>query len=408
MNHDPSTLVNHYPSENAVVKINSPMMMRSRAQDGHDKSIPSVRPDIRLSLARGRRDTSPGKRSVASNMSMGRRDKLLSLQKRERLTELLVHKFGLKYGKSRSAMAYVEAEVKNFVKGKNGLTEDALSGLERTIKEHLRRKSKGGGSRQGGQQPGVGSNQEHGPPSGRGGMGGGMGMGMSGGGGEGGGAQGGPGSTGGSMNALGLSTSAPNLRSTNSVSNDEWAIITQYRKKQYEEEQAAKKDAKVRKKVEVRSALAQQCELKISMRKEAQVQQQKFHTDQLKEIGEWKEKEEAKKVRVRPGNSLLRSLPLRAAPCGGREEWGWGRTAHDIRVEEPECCCSGECVGGDILWGGGGTPCSTHHAFSEANSGELGAAGSHLTAVLWDCGTAGGRSVEVEVESRSEGGIGIA
>ena len=306
------------------------MMMRSRPQDGHDKSIPSVRPDIRLSLARGRRDTSPGKRSVASNMSMGRRDKLLSLQKRERLTELLVHKFGLKYGKSRSAMAYVEVEVKKFVKGKNGLTEDALSGLERTIKEHLRRKSKGGGSRQGGQQPGGGgsrqgqlgggSNQEHGPPSGRGGMGGSMGMGVSGGGGGGGGAQGGPGSTGGSMNALGLSTSAPNLKSTNSVSNDEWAIITQYRKKQYEEELAAKKDAKVRKKVEVRSALAQQCELKISMRKEAQVQQRKFHTDQMKEIGEWKEKEEVKKVRVRLGKSLLRSVPFRAVPCGGREE----------------------------------------------------------------------------------------
>ena len=69
---------------------------------------------------------------------------------REQLTELLVHKFDLKYGnkhkkaeveKAEVAMACVRAEVKKFVKGtiglKGGLTVDALSGLERTIKKRV-------------------------------------------------------------------------------------------------------------------------------------------------------------------------------------------------------------------------------------------------------------------------------
>ena len=71
---------------------------------------------------------------------------------REQLAELLVHKFDLKYGnvffatphriyKSRSAMACVKAEVGKFVKGttglKGGLTVEALSKLERTIKKQV-------------------------------------------------------------------------------------------------------------------------------------------------------------------------------------------------------------------------------------------------------------------------------
>ena len=119
------------------------MMMRSTPGRNGTKSIPPLR------LRTGKeRDVSPGKSSIVSansrNLSQGRREKLLSIQKRERLTDLLVHKFGLKYGKTPAAVAFIDDAVKRFVK-RSDVTEGALTELEKSIREnvrHLRRRSR--------------------------------------------------------------------------------------------------------------------------------------------------------------------------------------------------------------------------------------------------------------------------
>lgn len=71
-------------------------------------------------------------RSIQSNMSEARRQKLLNLQKREKLKALLVRKFRMKYGNSKKMDAIIMKGIDSFIKRKR-VTEKDLEALGRQL-----------------------------------------------------------------------------------------------------------------------------------------------------------------------------------------------------------------------------------------------------------------------------------
>jgi len=74
-----------------------------------------------------------GKAEYNSKLSKKRRDKLVSLQQKEKLKSLLVTKFIEKYGKVKGNKEFIAKEVNALLKS-GKVTEENLSALEGKIK----------------------------------------------------------------------------------------------------------------------------------------------------------------------------------------------------------------------------------------------------------------------------------
>ena len=112
--------------------------------------------------------------SRGSQMSEGRREKLLDIQKREQLKGLLSSKFKLKYGNKPTIGSYIDNEVTKFLKN-DRLTEDNLAKLDTKImkeaelrdrkadalSDHVSQKS-GGSRRSNGSRPRTSGSQRGG------------------------------------------------------------------------------------------------------------------------------------------------------------------------------------------------------------------------------------------------------
>jgi len=83
-------------------------------------------------------------RSQGSKMSGARREKLLDIQRREKLKGMLMNKFKLKYGEKAQIGKYIDNEVAKFLKN-DRLSEDNLKRLDERIGKEtdLRNKKEG-------------------------------------------------------------------------------------------------------------------------------------------------------------------------------------------------------------------------------------------------------------------------
>ena len=70
--------------------------------------------------------------SQVSQMSNGRRERMVEIQKREQLKGLLINKFKVKYGTSEGLGKFIENEVQRFLTNER-LTEVSLKQLDQKI-----------------------------------------------------------------------------------------------------------------------------------------------------------------------------------------------------------------------------------------------------------------------------------